>query len=83
MRIPSIGETVVYDISDTEYVVVKLSESGEFWLTIINRENPGPAVESPFDNNSNVIFLNTIEKVKEYLLEKADEAHKVQFQPSK
>jgi len=81
MRIPSIGETVVYNISDTEYAVVKLSESGEFWVTIINRENRRAAVVSPFDKNSNVIFLHTIENVKEYLLEKADETHKVQFQP--
>lgn len=84
MKIPSKGETEVYDLSDTEYAVVKQEESGQFWVTIVNRGGLSGgemrvAVEGIFDNNSNVIFLNTVEEVKEHLLERADKAHKDQF----
>lgn len=85
MKIPSHGETEVYDLSDSEFAAVKLEESGQFWVTIVNRaeyssdEKTNVVVKGIFDNNSNVTFLNTLEEVKEYLLSKAGIAFKEQF----
>jgi hypothetical protein len=81
MKIPPKGETETYDLSDTEYAAVQQEESGQFWVTIVNRGDleEGVEVKGIFDNNSNIMFINTDEELKGYLLEKADEAHKSQF----
>jgi len=78
MRIPSEGNTEVYDISDTEYASVKLDDSGRFWVNISRIEKPVESM-SVTVKDSNSLWLDTFEEVKEYLLEKANEAHKANF----
>ena len=79
MKAPDKGKTRVYDISDTKFAAVKLEESGQFWVTIVNRENASSTAESPFTDNSNVIFLNTIEELREHLFDNAEGDYKDQF----
>ena len=82
MRIPSIGKTETYDISNTEYATVKLDDSNRFWVGITTK------IEEPIPSNklnvtikdSEDIWFDSFEEVKEYLAEKSDETHKAQFQ---
>jgi len=80
MKSPSIGQTEGYYISDTEVALVKL-EDNRFWVSIRNREGflPGEKFRITVSSSNNISF-DKFEQVKEYLLEKADEAYKLQFQ---
>jgi len=80
MKIPSKGKTEMYDISDTEYASVKLDDSNKFWVTISRIEKPVEKDEIMVSvKDSNSIWFDTIDEVREYLLEKADASHKTQF----
>jgi hypothetical protein len=82
MKIPPKGKIEVYYLSDTEFAAVQQSDSGQFWVTIRKSEDSVPGqvtIEGLFDDKSHIMFLNTVEDLKEYLLERADEEHKKQF----
>ena len=83
MKIPDKGKTDSYKISDTKDAIVKQSDTGQFWVTLNEHLLPGEKIRydigSIFDNDSNIMFLNTVEELKEHLLEIADEEYKDQF----
>lgn len=79
MRIPTKGDTEMYDVSENKYASVKSENSGKYWVTIssIERLEKNQIITTVKDGNS--LWFDTFEEVKQYLLETADEAYKDQF----
>lgn len=80
MRVPTREKSEVYYLTQSEHGVVHLTDSGRFKVAIWPNETLLPNEKfrvTVRDDNS--FEFDSIEEVKEYLLEMADEDHKDQF----
>lgn len=81
MNLPTQDKSEIYYLTDSENSVVHVTDSGKFRVVIYPNEIllRGEKFKITIDNDGGFEF-DTFEEVKEYLLEKADEAHRIQFQ---
>ena len=80
MNLPTKDKSELYHLTDTEHSVVHVTDSGKYRVLIWPNEEllPGEKYKITIKDDDSFEF-DTFEEVKEYLLEKADGPHKVQF----
>lgn len=80
MTLPTKDKSEVYPLTDTDYGVVHVTDTGKFRVVIWPKEEllPGEKFKITIKDDESFDF-DTFEEVKEYLLEKADDTHKAQF----
>lgn len=81
MKSPTKDKSELYPLTESEYGIVHVTDSGKFRVAVRPNEKllPGEKFRITIKEDDSFEF-DTFEEVKEYLLEKADEIHKAQFQ---